>query len=64
MAVPKRKHSNSRSNKRRSHDALKARQLSSCPKCSTAVPTHVICPTCGYYMGRVVMPEEKEEEEG
>jgi len=55
MAVPKRKHSNSRTGKRRSHDALKPRQLTYCPKCSTAVPTHVACPKCGTYMGRTVV---------
>ena len=55
MAVPKRKNSNSRSGKRRSHHAKKARQLSYCPKCSTPLPQHIVCPTCGYYMGRVVV---------
>ena len=55
MAVPKRKHSNSRSGKRRSHDAKKPRQLTFCPQCSVALPTHVVCPACGYYMGRVVV---------
>ncbi|MCP4082894.1 MAG: 50S ribosomal protein L32 [Pirellulaceae bacterium] len=54
MAVPKRKHSNSRTGKRRAHDSLKARNLTVCPKCSTVTPTHVVCPTCGFYMGRVV----------
>ena len=54
MAVPKRKHSNSRTGKRRSHDRVKTRQLTFCPKCSAAVPTHVVCPQCGYYMGRTV----------
>ncbi len=60
MAVPKRKHSNSRSGKRRSHDGLKARQLTSCPRCSNTIPPHTVCPTCGYYMGRVVV-EPKDE---
>ncbi|MHB0955574.1 MAG: 50S ribosomal protein L32 [Pirellulaceae bacterium] len=55
MAVPKRKHSNSRTGTRRSHDAKQARQLTFCPKCSTSVPTHVVCPTCGHYMGRQVV---------
>ena len=55
MAVPKRKHSNSRTGKRRAHDALKPRQLSICPQCSTSLPTHVVCPKCGYYMGRTVI---------
>ncbi len=60
MAVPKRKHSNSRTGKRRSHDGLKSQNMTVCPKCSTVTPTHVVCPTCGFYMGRVVdAPKEK-----
>ena len=61
MAVPKRKHSNSRTGKRRAHDRLKSKPLSVCPQCSTMLPTHVVCPTCGYYMGRIVSPVEEEE---
>jgi large subunit ribosomal protein L32 len=59
MAVPKRKHSNSRTGKRRAHDALKRRQLAICPQCSTSLPTHVVCPKCGYYMGRTVVNMEE-----
>jgi large subunit ribosomal protein L32 len=55
MAVPKRKQSNARTGSRRAHDAKKPPQLHFCPTCSTAVPSHVICPNCGYYMGRVVV---------
>jgi large subunit ribosomal protein L32 len=55
MAVPKRKNSNSRSGKRRAHHAKKPKQLSYCPKCSTALPQHVVCPTCGHYMNRPVV---------
>ncbi|MEO2011567.1 MAG: 50S ribosomal protein L32 [Pirellulaceae bacterium] len=55
MAVPKRKHSNSRTGKRRAHDALKPRQLGYCPKCNATIPTHTICPVCGSYMGRMVV---------
>jgi large subunit ribosomal protein L32 len=55
MAVPKRKQSNSRTGKRRSHDRIKPRQLTICTQCSTAVPTHVVCPKCGHYMGRNVV---------
>lgn len=60
MAVPKRKHSNARSGSRRAHNALTSKPLSACPKCSTTVPTHVVCPSCGYYMGRVVTPSKEE----
>lgn len=58
MAVPKRKHTNSRTGKRRSHDAKKPRQVQYCPQCSTAVPSHVVCPKCGHYMGRKVVEVE------
>ncbi|MEO8496990.1 MAG: 50S ribosomal protein L32 [Planctomycetota bacterium] len=59
MAVPKRKHSNARTGSRRSHNALTPKQLTFCPKCSSALPTHVICPTCGYYMGRTVIESDE-----
>ena len=49
MAVPKRKQSNSRTGMRRSHHALKAKQLQACPKCGTMKPSHVVCPNCGQY---------------
>lgn len=55
MAVPKRRQSNSRTGTRRAHDFKIPKQLHYCPKCSTALPSHVICPKCGYYMGRVVV---------
>ncbi|MEZ6119646.1 MAG: 50S ribosomal protein L32 [Pirellulaceae bacterium] len=55
MAVPKRKHSNARTGSRRAHDAKKPKQLTFCPKCSTSVPTHVVCPQCGYYGGRTIV---------
>ena len=58
MAVPKRKHSNARSGSRRAHQAKKPVQLQYCPECSTAVPSHVVCPKCGHYMGRKVMEIE------
>ncbi len=57
MAVPRSRNSNSRSGKRRAHDHVKKRQLGFCPQCSTAVPTHVICPKCGYYQGRTVVQQ-------
>jgi large subunit ribosomal protein L32 len=59
MAVPKRRQSNARTGSRRAHDRKKPRQLTSCPRCSTTVPTHVICPNCGYYMGRTVIEMEQ-----
>ncbi len=61
MAVPKRKQSNSRTGSRRAHDFLTPRALTICPKCSTSLPTHVICPKCGFYMTRVVVPSAEEQ---
>jgi large subunit ribosomal protein L32 len=58
MAVPKRKHSNSRTGTRRAHDAKRPRQIEYCTQCSTAVPSHTICPNCGHYMGRKVVDIE------
>jgi large subunit ribosomal protein L32 len=58
MAVPKRKQSNSRTGMRRSHHGLKAKQLQACPKCGTAIPSHVVCPNCGHYGGRTIVETE------
>lgn len=58
MAVPKRRQSNSRTGRRRAHHAKTPKQLAYCPKCSSAVPQHVVCPNCGYYMGRVMVEVE------
>ena len=44
---------------RRAHDHIKPRQIQYCPKCSTAVPSHVVCPKCGNYMGRIVVEVEE-----
>ena len=58
MAVPKRRQSNAKTGSRRAHDALKPKQLSMCEQCSTALPTHMVCPKCGHYMGRKVVEIE------
>jgi large subunit ribosomal protein L32 len=61
MAVPKRRQSNARTRSRRAHDFKTAPQLQICPKCSTAIPSHVVCPNCGHYMGRPIVEEEVKE---
>jgi len=60
MAVPKRRQSKSRSRKRRSHNAVKPMQLSRCSQCGSSLPTHVVCPTCGYYQGRTMVEEDED----
>jgi len=54
MAVPKRKQSNARTGSRRSQDGKTAKQISYCPNCGAAVPSHVVCPNCGQYRGMKV----------
>jgi large subunit ribosomal protein L32 len=59
MAVPKRRSSRSRTRKRRSHNAIKPLKLQFCPQCNTARPSHVVCPNCGYYQGRILVETEE-----
>jgi large subunit ribosomal protein L32 len=55
MPNPKRRHSKSRRDKRRAHDALHRSTLSECPNCHQPKPPHRVCPSCGYYKGNAVM---------
>ncbi len=55
MANPKRRKSKSKQKMRRGAKRWKAPILSTCPECSTPVPGHVACPSCGYYSGRQVL---------
>ena len=59
MAVPKRKKSKSKRNKRRTHQKLDAPNLSECPECGEAKLPHHACPACGYYKGRKVIDTEE-----
>jgi len=55
MAVPKRRTSVSKKNQRRSHDALTAPNVISCPECGESTVMHHACPHCGTYRGRKVI---------
>jgi len=63
MALPKRKHSKSRRDKRRSANSkLYGANLSTCPQCKSMRLPHKVCAFCGYYNGKpVVVIETKEE---
>jgi len=54
MAVPKRKTSKARRDKRRTHWKLSLRGMGLCPRCQEAKLPHRICPNCGYYKDRQV----------
>ena len=55
MAVPKRKTSKTRRDKRRSHDGLNANPaLVHCENCGEWKERHRVCMECGTYRGRRV----------
>ncbi len=55
MAVPKKKHTKTRRNKRRANKALKKIKLAFCPKCKEPILPHHFCPFCGTYKGKEVI---------
>ncbi len=59
MALPKRKKSKSRRDKRRTHQKTDAPNLSTCPECGEAKLPHHACPSCGYYKGRKAVETEE-----
>jgi large subunit ribosomal protein L32 len=60
MPNPKRRHSNTRTRKRRTHDVMKASQMQGCPTCIErnvfiSLARHRVCTVCGHYKGRPVV---------
>lgn len=56
MAVPKKRQSPTRRNKRRAnHDRATAANFGPCPNCGEPKLSHRACPACGQYAGRVVI---------
>ncbi|HID07488.1 MAG TPA: 50S ribosomal protein L32 [Armatimonadetes bacterium] len=68
MAVPKRKVSRARRDKRRTHWKLSAPVLTVCPQCRKPVRPHHACTFCGFYQGMLVLPSvrrrQQTEQEG
>ena len=59
MAVPKRRVSKTRRDKRRSSVwKLDAPELMKCPKCNEYKRPHRLCANCGFYNGREVVKVE------
>ncbi|MBQ6264944.1 MAG: 50S ribosomal protein L32 [Clostridia bacterium] len=61
MAVPKRRVSKARKNKRRSNVwKMNAPVLEKCSNCGELKRAHRLCPSCGYYNGRQVVVVEED----
>ncbi len=52
MALPKRRHSRSRTRQRRAHDSLKKPAIALCAECGEPKMPHRLCGSCGSYKGR------------
>ena len=59
MAVPKRKTSKSKRDKRRTHKKIEAATTTTCPECGEATQPHHACPSCGAYKGRSVVDTDE-----
>ena len=55
MAVPKRKTSKARRDKRRANWKLDIPGLVACPQCHEPKLPHRVCKSCGYYKNRTVI---------
>ena len=60
MAVPKRRTSRAKRDKRRTHDSLRASAQSKCPQCGEPKLPHRVCANCGSYRGREVIQTDEE----
>ncbi len=61
MAVPKKKVSKARRDKRRSSTwKLEQPNLSKCPKCGEYNLSHRVCSNCGTYRGEVIVAKDAE----
>ena len=61
MATPKYKTSKSRAASRKAANMkLKTPNLVECQTCGNLIPSHRVCPKCGYYVGKGVVVKDEE----
>jgi large subunit ribosomal protein L32 len=60
MALPKRKVSKTRRDKRRTHDKAMSFGLVNCESCGEMKRAHYMCPNCRTYSKRQILPEHVE----
>ncbi|MFH2204413.1 MAG: 50S ribosomal protein L32 [Elusimicrobiota bacterium] len=59
MANPKRRQTRHRTMSRRNKNwSLKVEATSSCSNCGAARPGHTVCPSCGFYNGKLVIAKK------
>jgi large subunit ribosomal protein L32 len=58
MAVPKKRTSSARRDKRRANHKAPEPSLNRCPRCHSPRLPHRVCPTCGTYAGREVIAHQ------
>jgi len=64
MAVPKKRNTKSRRDKKRGHLKLEKVDFLECPECGEKMRPHRVCPNCGYYKGeKRIKPKESPEKE-
>lgn len=63
MALPKRRHSNQRTRKRRTHYKLVVPNVGFCSRCHAPKLPHHACPSCGFYNGRLVIEQKEKKKE-
>jgi large subunit ribosomal protein L32 len=57
MAVPKKKKSKAKTRTRKSNNSKVAvRNVGTCSRCGAPKVSHRVCPHCGYYKNRQVLP--------
>ena len=56
MAVPKKKTSKARRDKRRAQHGIESPRVNVCPTCHQPKLPHRVCPTCHTYKGREIEP--------
>ena len=59
--LPKRRVSSGRRDRRRAHDALKARNVVVCSNSGETRLPHRVCPNCGQYQGREILDVTERE---
>ncbi|NCO32518.1 MAG: 50S ribosomal protein L32 [Armatimonadetes bacterium CG2_30_59_28] len=55
MALPKRRHSKARRDRRRTHWKLRLPSIAVCPHCAARMMMHRACGVCGYHKDEKVL---------